>query len=94
MDLAGIQATERKKHLHVWRLSTETTVEKLISHVKGTCGSDVFVKIEKIKHKTQRDYASFIITVPESAYEKLFQPDIWPVNTEFSEWIWFRKSSS
>ncbi|KAJ8704738.1 hypothetical protein PYW07_011926 [Mythimna separata] len=38
-ELVEIQATEKKKHLHVWRLATETTVEKLTSHVKGVCGS-------------------------------------------------------
>lgn len=93
-ELVEIQAIEKKKHLHVWRLTTDTTIEKLTSHVKIICGSEVNFKIEKIKHKTERDYASFIITVPESIYEKLCQPEVWPINAEFSEWIWFRKSSN
>lgn len=93
MDLKDIQATEKKRHLHVWRLNKETTIEKLISHVKGVCGLDANVKIEKIKHKTERDYASFIVTVSESMYEKLCQSEVWLVNTEFCEWIWFRKTT-
>ncbi|XP_073959990.1 uncharacterized protein [Choristoneura fumiferana] len=87
-----IKATERKKHLHVWRLHPETSSEALSSYLNTICGSDVV--IEKINHKTKRDYASFRITVAESVYNKLCQPEVWPVNTEFTEWIWFRKSNN
>lgn len=55
-ELRAIQATERKKHLHVWRLHPETTIEAINDHVKTICGSEVQIKIEKIKHKIGRDY--------------------------------------
>lgn len=87
-----IKATERKKHLHIWRLHPETSAEALSKYVENICGTDVVV--EKINHKTKRDYASFRVTVPESVYKKLCQPEVWPVNTEFTEWIWFRKSTN
>lgn len=93
-SLKDIQAMERKKHLHVWRLHPETTVESLTTHVKQMCGSEVNVKIEKIKHKTERDYSSFIVGIAEGVYHKLCHPDVWPVNAEFSEWIWFRRSTN
>uniref|UniRef100_A0A2A4JWS0 Uncharacterized protein n=1 Tax=Heliothis virescens TaxID=7102 RepID=A0A2A4JWS0_HELVI len=90
-ELKAIQATERKKHLHVWRLHPETTEEAVTSHIKSICGQDITLKVQKIKHKTDRDYASFVIGVPERMYDDLNKPEIWPVNTEFNEWIWFRK---
>lgn len=93
-SLMEIQAMERKKHLHVWRLHPETTVESLTTHVKKVCGSEVDVKIEKIKHKTERDYSSFIVGLAEGVYHKLCHPDVWPLNAEFSEWIWFRRPTN
>lgn len=92
-SILDIQATERKKHLHVWRLKKETSVECLEAYVKNVCGPEIPVKVEKIRQKTERDYASFIIGVPESIFESLCQPNIWPINAEFSEWVWFRKST-
>lgn len=89
--LKAIQATERKKHLHVWRLHPDTTVEAITEHVKSICGPDSTFKIDKIKHKTERDYSSFVIGVSESYFDILNQADVWPKNAEFDEWIWFRK---
>lgn len=92
-ELKAIQATERKKHLHVWRLHPETTTEAITDHVKTVCGPDVQIKVDKINHKTKRDYSSFIIGVPEVWFQKLHQSEIWPMNAEFNEWIWFRNST-
>lgn len=92
--IKAIQATERKKHLHVWRLHPDTTVEAITDHVKGFCGQDVSITVEKIKHKTVRDYSSFIVGVPERLFNKLNQSDVWPLNAEFNEWIWFRNSKN
>lgn len=89
---ATIQGTEKKKFLHVWRLKKDTTVESLEIYVKGICGQEVAVTVEKIKHRTERDYASFIIGVPESIYDKLCKPECWAINIEFCEWVWFRKT--
>ncbi|CAF4785696.1 unnamed protein product [Pieris macdunnoughi] len=86
-----IRATQRKKHLHIWRLSLDTTEEKLTSYIKGICGIEVDVKVIKIKSKKVKEYASFIVTVSESVYEKLYSPEVWPVNTECCQWFWFRK---
>ncbi|XP_069360186.1 uncharacterized protein [Maniola hyperantus] len=91
---AIIEGTEKKKYLHVWRLRKDTTVEKLEQFVQEAMKEEVPVKIEKIKHKTERDYSSFIIGVPESKYDILCQSEVWPVNVEFCEWVWFRRAAS
>lgn len=89
-ELKAIQVSDRKKHLHVWRLHPDTTVEAIEDHVKNVCGPDVQIKIDKIKHKIKRDYSSFVIGVPEKCFEMLNKAEIWPMNAEFSEWTWFR----
>lgn len=85
-----IKGLERKKHLHVWRLLPSTTDESLTNYVKEICGKDVDVKVIKIKTKTKRDYVSYVISVPESSYDMLCSPEVWAVDVEFAEWIWFR----
>ncbi|CAG4986268.1 unnamed protein product [Colias eurytheme] len=92
-ECLALKGMERKKYLHVWRLQPETTLEAVTTYVESICGSDAGIKTEKIIHKSQRDYASFIIGLPESLYNKLNQPEIWPMNAQFSEWTWFRKST-
>lgn len=91
---SDIQGTERKKFLHVWRLKKATTQENMEKHVRNICGKEVDIKVDRIKHKSERDYASFIIGVPESQYDLLCQSDKWPLNIEFCEWVWFRKSNN
>ncbi|KAL4705527.1 hypothetical protein ACJJTC_005359 [Scirpophaga incertulas] len=90
-QLSEIKAQERNKYLHVWRLTSDTTVEKLTSYMQKICGSEIDVQIRKLEHKTPRNYSSFVITVPEKTYELICKPEVWPVNTEFAEWIWFRR---
>ncbi|CAH2239452.1 jg24388, partial [Pararge aegeria aegeria] len=75
-----IKGMEKKKILHVWRLQKDTTEENLENFIRDKI-KEVPVKIEKIKHKTERDYASFIIGVPETKYDQLCQSEIWPSNT-------------
>lgn len=93
VELKAIKAMERNKHLHVWRLHPDTTLEAVTDHVRNICGPEVYVKVNKINHKTERDYSSFIVGVPEKWYDKLNVADVWPINTEFNEWIWFRRST-
>lgn len=65
-----------RMYLYVWRLNTEITVEELTAYVKEVCDSDVSVKIERINHKTERNYAFFIITESEAVYVKLSHPEV------------------
>jgi hypothetical protein len=88
-----LKAVERKKFLHLWRLNKCTTEEDLKNYITKLLGEHIDMAIEKLKPRTERDYASFRIGVPESMFEKLCDSDIWPVNVEFSEWIWFRRST-
>ncbi|CAG9791872.1 unnamed protein product [Diatraea saccharalis] len=91
--MCEIQGMEKKKFIHVWRLEKNTTIENMENHLQKICG-EVSFKNEKLKPKTERDYSSFMIGVPESMYDKVCRPDVWPLNVEFSEWVWFRKTNA
>lgn len=93
-SISSLKAVERRKFLHVWRLNKSTSEDDLKEHIKQTLGRDSEVVIEKLKPKTERDYASFRIGVTLSHFEKLCDPEIWPVNVEYSEWIWFRPNTT
>ncbi|PZC79692.1 hypothetical protein B5X24_HaOG216092 [Helicoverpa armigera] len=92
--VVSIKAIERKKYLHVWRLDKATTEENLLEYIKKLIGEDSEITIEKLKPKTERDYASFKIGLIESKFNKLCDSEVWPLNTEFSEWIFFRRPTS
>lgn len=87
-----IEGTEKKKFLHVWQLKKGTTQDMIEKHVKNILGQETNIKVELIKTRTEREYASFTIGVPSSLYDKLCEPQCWPVDVEFCEWVWFRKS--
>lgn len=89
----SIKGIERKKYLHVWRLDKATTEDNLLEYIKKLLGNDTEITIQKLKPKTERDYASFKIGVIESDFNKLCNSDVWPLNTEFSEWIFFRRQT-
>lgn len=89
-----IKAVERKKYFHVWRLLTDTSVENLTDYVREILGSDSYIKVDKINHKTVRGYSSFRICVSDNNFEKLCDPSIWPKDAEFSEWVFFRRSTT
>lgn len=92
ISIATLKAVERKRFLHVWRLEKSTTEDQLKEHIKQILGDDNDVLVEKLKPKTDRDYASFKVGATVSNFEKLCDPEVWPVNVEFSEWVWFRPS--
>lgn len=90
-EITLIKGMEKKKYMHVWRLKKGTTEKELSEYVESLGIKKEEMKVEKIKTRTERDYASFMIGVLESDYDKLNNYDVWPVYVEFSEWTWFRQ---
>lgn len=85
-----LKAVERKKYLHVWRLAKDTTEDDLMQYIRNVLGDDTEITVEKVKQKIERNYASFKIGVTKCNYEKLCDAEVWPLNVEYCEWIWFR----
>lgn len=92
LNTAGlkIKAVERKKYLHVWRLLKDTTEKDITEYVTEILGENSFLTVTKIQHKTERGYSSFKIGVTEDNFDKLYNPSVWPKDTEYSEWVFFR----
>lgn len=88
-----LKAAERKKYLHVWRLDKSTTEDNIKEYIKETLGNNSEFIVEKIRTKTERNYSSFRIGLPENSFDRLCNPEVWPLNVEFSEWIFFRRST-
>lgn len=86
-----IKGIEQKRFLHVWKVQKTVSVKDMKEYVQSVCGDNVEVHVESVKTRTERDYASFIIGVPESHYDMLCDLKIWHVKVRFSEWRWFRK---
>lgn len=91
VQISTFQAIQKKKFLHVWSLHPDTTEDAISEHVTKISGSND-IKVEKIVPKTKRDYATFLIGVPESLFNTVNKAESWPVNTQFNEWVWFRSS--
>lgn len=89
-----LKAVERKKYLHVWRLDKNTTEDSIKEYIKHILGNNSEFIVEKIRTRTERNYSSFKIGLPENCFEKLCNPDVWPLNVEFCEWIFFRRSTT
>lgn len=94
INISQLKGLERKKHLHVWRLRKSTTETDLLNHINSLKICTEEIKVEKIKMKVEKDYGSFIISIPESKYDLFCDPNIWPIHAEFSEWIWFPRNRS
>lgn len=88
-QIRSIQGIHKKKHLHVWSLRPDTTTETISNYVKSVCNSND-ITVDKIQPKVERAYSSFRIGVPEQLFDKVFCVDIWPINAQISEWVWFR----
>lgn len=88
-QIATFKAIEKKKFLHVWSLLPDTSEETLVQHITNVCGTSD-IKVEKLVPKTKREYSSFMVGVPESHFDKINKSEIWPLHTQFNEWVWFR----
>lgn len=88
-----LKAVERKRYLHVWRLVSNTTENDVTDYVREILDKDSYVRVDKINPKIERDYSSFRICVSERDFEKLCNPKVWPMDAEYSEWVFFRTAS-
>lgn len=83
-----LQTVERTKQLHACFFKPDTTPESIKKYMEGISAVKVNVLKLKLKHE---NYASFMLTVPESKFELFMTAGTWPVGTEVSEW--FRRTA-
>lgn len=86
-DLAAIEKT---RTIHVWSLRYDTTAEKLQTYMVKKRPSEIPYNVEKLQLK-HTYYASFVVSVPDSAFQFFMTAENWPPNTQINEW--FRKKA-
>lgn len=92
-SVLSLKAVERKKYLHVWRLLSDTTESNVEDYLRNILGENSFIKVDKIIPKIEKAYSSFRICVSEGNFKKLCEPDVWPKDVEYSEWMFFRTAT-
>lgn len=87
-----LQAVERLKTIHLWSLKASTTTDNVLCYMKkkNPVGNGSYA-VEKLALK-HTNYASFIVTVPESLFSFFMLGENWPLNTRVNEW--FRKRTN
>lgn len=88
-----LASVERMRRIHVWSLRADVTPEKVQAYMMKRKPSDTAYDVQKLELKHQ-NYSSFVITVPESAFEYFMNGSSWPPNTEFNEWFQRRRKNS
>lgn len=83
-----LQTVEKQRHIQIWQLKPETTVENIQNFLNTIVNNDDFVVAKRTIKSTR--HASFIITLPESMYDKISSPSVWPAGVRISDWFLFR----
>jgi hypothetical protein len=83
-----LSAITRKAHLHVWRLSKDTSDVALREYLENALDSKNVI-VESLT--TKRDYASFKVSVDFDLMDKVYKPDLWPKNTAVSRFKFLNK---
>lgn len=80
-----LQTVERTKKIHACFFTATTTTDAIIKYMKTIRNRNDY-QVMKLKLKHER-YASFVLTVPESAMQQFMTPEAWPAGTEVCEWF-------
>jgi TATA-box binding protein (TBP) (component of TFIID and TFIIIB) len=83
-----LTAVTKMAHLHVWRLSKDTTDVALRDYLKSALDTENVI-VESLK--TKGDYASFKVSVNFDLMDKIYEPEIWPKNTAVSRFKFLTK---
>lgn len=73
-----LKGVEGRKWIFVSRLHPDTSEGEIVDYLKASSFS--VSDCSRLEIKT-RDYAAFKFAVPSSETEKVFNEDLWPVNT-------------
>jgi hypothetical protein len=80
----ALQGVERRAHIFVFRLGSETTEEQMSNYCRAR---DVgVVSCERVDARTSDSLASFHIAVKFSDRDKIFQDEFWPNYVLYRPW--------
>lgn len=82
-----IKTLEKKGHLHIYRLDSQTTTDELLQYL-NKAAPDIPFQCELLK-KTD-DRASFRVSFPFEFLDRAYEPDLWPAGAAIRRFV-FRK---
>lgn len=82
-DLATVEKT---RQIHVWSLRSDVTVDQVKSYMAKKCATGAPYTVEKLQLR-HTNYASFVVTVPESLFDFFMSAKSWPQHAEINEWF-------
>lgn len=79
-----IQAAEKTKFIQAWSFKPKTTTGQILNFL-----NNIFQARYTVEKRTIRSelHASFVIGMPECAYEEVTAPAAWPPRVHFSDWF-------
>ncbi|KAJ2937641.1 hypothetical protein O0L34_g19313 [Tuta absoluta] len=83
-----LQTVEKQRHIQIWQLKPDTTVENIQNFLNTIVKSDGY-EVKKRNIKSTR-HACFIIALPESIYDAISSPSVWPAGVCISDWFLYR----
>lgn len=87
-----LQTVERLKYIQAWSFKPDTTEDNIRKFLNKINKSNEYF-VQKRQIKTDR-HASFIIGIPESCYDRVNTPAVWPPGVRYSDWFLVRARPS
>lgn len=83
-----LKTVEKLQFIQAWSFRPETTTENITNHLNMIHKSNDYT-VKKRDIKTTR-HAAFVIGIPESLFDTISQPSVWPAGVRFAEWFLMR----
>lgn len=83
-----LKTVEKLQFIQAWSFAPETTTANISKHLNSIHSSNEYT-VQKREIKTTR-HAAFVIGIPESLFEKISKPSVWPSGVRFAEWFLVR----
>ncbi|XP_046810013.1 uncharacterized protein LOC124420597 [Lucilia cuprina] len=87
-EIIPLRAIPPKKTIFISRLASDTTSDSVDFYIKNKLGNDADISIQKFNFSQPRSISSFKITVSMNHFERLLDPNFWPINTLVREYIY------
>lgn len=80
-EYSELKTVERIRHIQAWSFTPETTTENVKNFLNNITKHDEYEVLKR--DILSKRHASFIIGIPESLYERLTSPTVWPPGVRF-----------
>ena len=86
-NCGSLKAVPKYTHLHVFRLSPDTTPDNLRNLLNGKFPE---VLVEKMASKHPVQYSSYKVSVFDNNYQEVTNPEMWPTGVCINRFLYLR----